>query len=47
MGKIQREALPDRVTTAWLLLVRTRMPVDPRFVYCVTNCDDFTAYRLI
>jgi hypothetical protein len=33
----QREASLDRVTAAWLLHVCTRMVIDPRFVYCVTN----------
>jgi hypothetical protein len=37
MERFQREASPDRVTAAWLLHARTRMVINPRFVYCVTN----------
>jgi hypothetical protein len=45
MEWIQREASPDRVTAARLLPVRARMVIDPRFVYCVTNYRNFTAYQ--
>jgi hypothetical protein len=43
MGKVQWEALPDRVTIAWLLSIRLHIVVEPRFVYCVTNYRNFTA----